>query len=69
MRVLVKNSDGTLAKPMTDEQFAVAHDYIVECMNNGRSAKDANIRALLSEAKLPMDFSIGAETVPKRKKG
>lgn len=68
MRIFVKNSDGTLAKALTQEQFAVVHDYIVECMNNGRSIKDANIRAMLSEAKLPMDYTVGAEIVQQKVK-
>lgn len=68
MQLLVRNSNGTLVKPITSEQFAVVHDYITECMNDGRLIRDDVIRAKLSEAGMPMDFTTDAVVVPKGRK-
>lgn len=58
MRIMIKNpafpKDRTKAEALTKEQFAVVHDYIVGCMNAGKTPSEKVVIAALAQTGLPL---------------
>lgn len=61
MRIMIMNpaapKDKSRSKELSFEQFQVVHDHIVDCMNNGKKIKDADIIKMLADAGKPIDFT------------
>lgn len=68
MQILVKNPDGTLAKAITQEQFAIVHQYVIDQMNAGVKIRDDTIRTMLHKAGKPIDFTVDTVVVPAKPK-
>ena len=60
MQIMVMNpafpKDKTKAKALSAEQFAVVHDYIVQCMNDRKKIKESAILQMLADAGKPVIF-------------
>lgn len=49
--------DRTKAKALTNEQFSIVHDYIIDCINSKRRAPNERVvLAMLAEAGKPVRF-------------
>ena len=61
MKILIMNpafpKDKSKAKDITVEQFEVVKDHFIECMNNHKKIKDADIIKMLADAGKPIDFT------------